>query len=60
MKYKKIIAQLAKTHNTSKKEIDLQIRAALKNSGINIPPELVVEIAAEQVKRTIYNNSYNL
>lgn len=60
MKYKKILARLAKSHNTSKKEIDLQIRKALTDSGINVSPEVVIEIATEQIKKTIYNNSYNL
>ena len=60
MKYKKIIKLIAKSHGITKSEVDLQIRNALKEAGINISPETVIEIATQQIKKTIYNNSYNL
>ncbi|MBR6902946.1 MAG: hypothetical protein IKN39_03555 [Clostridia bacterium] len=56
MKYNQIIKQLAKKNKISKKEVDLQMRSALKNSGINVSPEVVIQIAVEQIKKTIYNN----
>jgi hypothetical protein len=60
MKYKKIIRLIAKKHGVTKDEVDSQIRKSLKDSGINLSPETVIEIAAERLKKTIYHNSYNL
>lgn len=60
MKYKKIIKIIAKKHGITKDEVALQIRKSLKDSGISLSPETVIEIAAEQLKKTIYHNSYNL
>ena len=60
MNYRKIIKNIAKNHSVSKKEVDLQIRTALKDSGINVSPEVIIEIIAEDVKKTIYSKSYNL
>lgn len=51
MKYEKIIREIAKKHNTTKKEVDSQIRFALKNSGIDLSPEIVIEIAAQKIKK---------
>ena len=60
MKYKKIIKIIAKKHGITKDEVALQIRKSLKDSGISLSPETVIVIAAEQLKKTIYHNSYNL
>ncbi|MBR4762361.1 MAG: hypothetical protein IK086_06970 [Clostridia bacterium] len=51
MNYKKIIKKIAKNHNVSKKEVDNKIRAALKSSGINVSPEIIIEIIAAKVKK---------
>lgn len=55
MKYEEIIAQIAKKHNISKKEVDLEIKTALVNSGIYLSPEVFIELATELIKKTIYN-----
>ena len=51
MTYKKIIKEIAKNNNTSKKEVETQMRSALKASGINISPELVIELIASKIKK---------
>ncbi|MBO4733163.1 MAG: hypothetical protein J5662_01670 [Clostridia bacterium] len=51
MKYKRIIREIAKKHNVSEKEVDSQIRFALKSSGINLSPEIVIKIATQKIKK---------
>ena len=51
MNYKRIIKQVAKQHNVSPDYVDLQIRSALKESGINITPELFIELVSNQAKK---------
>lgn len=51
MKYKKIVKLIAQQHNVSTKEVDSQMRSALKESGINISPEAFIRIAVKQLEK---------
>ncbi|MBR4911070.1 MAG: hypothetical protein IKZ47_07120 [Clostridia bacterium] len=50
MKYARIVKSIAKKHGISKREVDMQMRKALKESGINFSPEVIIEIATQQIK----------
>ena len=55
MEYKKIIAQIAKRHGVSSKQVDSELKTALEMSGINVTPDIFIQIAAERIKKTIYH-----
>lgn len=51
MNYKQIIKTIAKSHNTSTKEVEREIKFALNQSGINIPPEMFIKIVSQKIKK---------
>lgn len=54
MNYKKIISNLAKQHNTSKKEIEREMKKALLLSGIKCTPKEFILSTASEAKRRLY------
>ena len=51
MKYKKLLREVAKEHNTTPNEVDAEIRAAIKAAGLNVPPQIFITMCAEKVKK---------
>ena len=57
MSYKKIIKKVAKEYNTTPKEVDKEIRAAIQAAGYDMEPDLFIALAAAKVKGEIENSS---
>ncbi len=57
MNYKKILRQIAIKENTSVKEIEREMTAAIRAAGLTCSVKHFIENAAESVKqKTIYSN----
>ena len=54
MKYKKIIKTVAKLNNTSAKEVENEIKFALNQSGINVSPEILIELISQKIKKDYF------
>lgn len=53
MEYNEIIEIIAKTENITPREVDSEIRSAIKVKGLDIQPSLFINICAEIVKDDI-------
>ena len=56
MSYQNLLEQVAKEHNTTPEEVDVEMRKALHMAGYDIDPALFISLAASKVKKTIYRN----
>ena len=56
MSYQKLLEQVAKEHNTTPEEVDVEMRKALHMAGYDIDPALFISLAASKVKKTIHRN----
>ena len=56
MSYQRLLEQVAKEHNTTPEEVDVEMRTALHMAGYDIDPALFISLAARKVKKTIYRN----
>ncbi|MBE6719181.1 MAG: hypothetical protein E7571_00815 [Ruminococcaceae bacterium] len=53
MSYKKLLKMVAAEYNTTPKEVDSEIRAAIKAAGYDMEPELFIALAASKVSSAI-------
>ena len=56
MSYQRLLEQVAREHNTTQEEMDVEMRNALHMAGYDIDPALFISLAASTVKKTIYRN----
>ena len=49
MNYKKLLKTLSTEHNTTPKEVDEEMRAAIKAAGYYVEPELFIALVAAKV-----------
>lgn len=50
MSYKSLIKKVAKEHNTTSKEVDYEIREAIKAAGLDMSPEEFIAMGVARVK----------
>ncbi len=50
MRYKQILKSVAAEHNTTEKEVDKEIRKAIKASGLNMEPMEFIRLTTAMVK----------
>ena len=50
------LEQVAKEHNTTPEEVDVEMRTALHMAGYDIEPAMFIALATAKVKKTIYRN----
>ena len=53
MSYKKLLKVVAAEHNTTPKEVDREMRAAIKAAGYDMEPELFIALVAAKVNGEI-------
>lgn len=56
MRYEKLLEIIAQENNTTPKEVDKEIREAIKSAGLDMPPELFIALNAAKVKDDINNH----
>ncbi len=56
MGYQRLLEKIAKENNTTPKEVEKEMREALKAAGYDIEPAVFIALAASKVKKTIYRN----
>lgn len=53
MSYNKLLKKVAKEHKTSKKQVDTEIRKAIKMAGYDIEPDEFIAMLTLKVKNQI-------
>lgn len=53
MEYEKLLEIIAQEHNTTPKEVDKEIKLAIKSAGLDMPPEMFIALNAAKVKNDI-------
>ena len=56
MSYQKLLEQVAREHNTTPEEVDVEMRTALQMAGYDIEPAMFIALATAKAKKTIYRN----
>lgn len=56
MSYQKLLEQVAREHNTTPEEVDVEMRNALHMAGYDIEPAMFIALATAKAKKTIYRN----
>ncbi len=54
MHYKKLINEIAAKHGVTPKEVDTEIRRAIKLSGYDMKPEVFISMLIQKVKQELY------
>jgi len=53
MSYKSLIKRVASEHNTTPKEVDREIRNAIKEAGLDMEPAAFIAMCTEKVKEKL-------
>ncbi len=48
--YKDILKSVVAQYNTTPEEVDAEIRAAIREAGLNVPPEIFIGMTALKAK----------
>ena len=51
MNYEQLLRVIAKKYNTTPDEVEKEIKAAIKATGLDVTPQLFIAICATKVKR---------